>query len=40
VRRSTTLDDRHIRLGFGWPTEQELRAGLAAITESAEVAPR
>ena len=23
------VDDRHFRLGFGWPTEAELRAGLA-----------
>ena len=26
------VDDRHFRLGFGWPTEAELRAGLAALT--------
>lgn len=29
------VDDRHFRLGFGWPTEQELHAGLAAITAAA-----
>ena len=23
------LDDRHFRLGYGWPTHDELRAGLA-----------
>ena len=25
------VDDRHFRLGFGWPTETELRAGLTAL---------
>ena len=25
------VDDRHFRLGFGWPTDSELRAGLAAL---------
>ena len=29
------LDDRHFRLGFGWPTQDELRAGLAALTATA-----
>jgi aspartate/methionine/tyrosine aminotransferase len=29
------VDDRHFRLGFGWPTETELRAGLAALTAAA-----
>jgi aspartate/methionine/tyrosine aminotransferase len=29
------LDDRHFRLGFGWPTEGELRAGLVALTAAA-----
>jgi DNA-binding transcriptional MocR family regulator len=29
------VDDRHFRLGFGWPTESELRAGLAALTAAA-----
>ena len=29
------VDDRHFRLGFGWPTEQELRAGLAGLTAAA-----
>ena len=29
------VDDRHFRLGFGWPTEAELRAGLAALTTAA-----
>jgi aspartate/methionine/tyrosine aminotransferase len=30
------LDDRHFRLGFGWPTHAELHAGLAALTAAAE----
>jgi aspartate/methionine/tyrosine aminotransferase len=30
------VDDRHFRLGFGWPTEAELRAGLAALTAAAK----
>ena len=30
------VDDRHFRLGFGWPTEAELQAGLAALTKAAE----
>jgi aspartate/methionine/tyrosine aminotransferase len=30
------VDDRHFRLGFGWPTEAELRAGLAALTAAAQ----
>ena len=30
------LDDRHFRLGFGWPTVSELRAGLAALSASAD----
>ena len=29
------LDDRFFRLGFGWPTEQELHAGLAALSAAA-----
>jgi aspartate/methionine/tyrosine aminotransferase len=29
------VDDRHFRLGFGWPTEPELRAGLAALSAAA-----
>jgi aspartate/methionine/tyrosine aminotransferase len=29
------VDDRHFRLGYGWPSEQELRAGLAALTAAA-----
>jgi aspartate/methionine/tyrosine aminotransferase len=29
------LDDRHFRLGFGWPTEPELHAGLAALSAAA-----
>lgn len=29
------LDDRHFRLGFGWPTEHELRAGLDALSAAA-----
>jgi len=32
------LDDRHFRLGFGWPTHDELEAGLAALTAAAETA--
>ena len=30
------VDDRHFRLGFGWPTEGELRAGLAALSAAAQ----
>jgi aspartate/methionine/tyrosine aminotransferase len=30
------LDDRHFRLGFGWPTHDELDAGLAALTAAGE----
>ncbi len=26
------MDDRHFRIGYAWPTEAELRAGLAAIS--------
>ncbi|MCU1353539.1 MAG: aspartate aminotransferase [Acidimicrobiales bacterium] len=33
------LDDRHFRLGFGWPTTAELRAGLAGISAAARVSP-
>ena len=29
------LDDRHFRLGYGWPTHAELEAGLAALTAAA-----
>jgi aspartate/methionine/tyrosine aminotransferase len=29
------VDDRHFRLGFGWPSESELRAGLAACSAAA-----
>jgi aspartate/methionine/tyrosine aminotransferase len=29
------VDDRHFRLGFGWPTEKELRAGLDALVAAA-----
>jgi aspartate/methionine/tyrosine aminotransferase len=29
------VDDRHFRLGFGWPTEGELRAGPAALSAAA-----
>ena len=32
------VDDRHFRLGFGWPTVPELRAGLTALTEAARTA--
>jgi aspartate/methionine/tyrosine aminotransferase len=30
------VDDRHFRLGFGWPTEAELRAGLDALSSAAQ----
>jgi aspartate/methionine/tyrosine aminotransferase len=30
------VDDRHFRLGFGWPTHDELTAGLAALSAAAE----
>jgi DNA-binding transcriptional MocR family regulator len=30
------LDDRHFRLGFGWPTADELVAGLAGLSRSAQ----
>jgi aspartate/methionine/tyrosine aminotransferase len=30
------VNDRHFRLGFGWPTEPELHAGLAGLTAAAE----
>ena len=29
------LDDRHFRLGFGWPSEKELRTGLDALSAAA-----
>jgi aspartate/methionine/tyrosine aminotransferase len=29
------LDDRHFRLGFGWPSHDELRTGLAALSATA-----
>ena len=29
------LDDRSFRLGYGWPTHDELRAGLAGLVEAA-----
>jgi aspartate/methionine/tyrosine aminotransferase len=29
------VDDRHFRLGFGWPSRDELRAGLAALSAAA-----
>jgi aspartate/methionine/tyrosine aminotransferase len=29
------VDDSHFRLGFGWPTDSELRSGLAALTAAA-----
>jgi aspartate/methionine/tyrosine aminotransferase len=31
------LDDRHFRLGFGWPGEKELQTGLVALTEAAAI---
>ena len=32
------VDDRHFRLGFGWPTLDELRAGLVGLSAAAEAA--
>ena len=32
------VDDRHFRLGFGWPATAELRAGLAGLSASAAYA--
>jgi aspartate/methionine/tyrosine aminotransferase len=32
------LDDRHFRLGYGWPTPEELRAGLVALSAAARAA--
>jgi aspartate/methionine/tyrosine aminotransferase len=32
------VDDRHFRLGFGWPSESELRAGLTACSAAAAMA--
>ncbi len=32
------VDDRHFRLGFGWPTRTELRAGLAGLSAAAATA--
>ncbi|MEQ1785712.1 MAG: aminotransferase class I/II-fold pyridoxal phosphate-dependent enzyme [Acidimicrobiales bacterium] len=32
------VDDRHFRLGYGWPTEAELRAGLAGLSAAAAAA--
>jgi len=32
------LDDRHFRLGYGWPTVPELHAGLAGLTAAARAA--
>jgi aspartate/methionine/tyrosine aminotransferase len=34
------LDDRHFRLGYGWPTTSELRAGLAALSAAASTSLR
>jgi aspartate/methionine/tyrosine aminotransferase len=34
------VDDSHFRLGFGWPTDRELRSGLAALTAAAADATR
>jgi DNA-binding transcriptional MocR family regulator len=31
------LDDRHFRLGFGWPARDELRVGLDALSAAAKV---
>jgi aspartate/methionine/tyrosine aminotransferase len=33
-------DPRHFRLGFAWPTEEELRAGLRGLTDAAARALR
>ena len=32
------VDDRHFRLGFGWPAAGDLRAGLAGLSSAAEAA--
>jgi len=32
------VDDRHFRLGFGWPTHGELAAGLSGVTAAAALA--
>ncbi len=32
------VDDRHFRLGFGWPSETELEAGLAGLSAAAAAA--
>jgi aspartate/methionine/tyrosine aminotransferase len=34
------LDDRHFRLGYGWPTTAELVAGLAALSAAASMSLR
>jgi aspartate/methionine/tyrosine aminotransferase len=34
------LDDRHFRLGFGWPTRAEVAAGLAALDATAAATAR
>ena len=34
------LDDRHFRLGYGWPTRTELQTGLAALSAAAGEASR
>jgi len=34
------LDDRHFRLGFGWPTRADLDAGLTGLTAAAAMACR
>ena len=34
------LDDRHFRLGYGWPTTSELRAGLAGLSAAASMSLR
>jgi DNA-binding transcriptional MocR family regulator len=34
------LDDRHFRLGYGWPALDELRAGLAGLSAAASTARR
>ena len=32
------LDDRHFRLGYGWPSIDDLRAGLAGLLAAAQQA--
>jgi aspartate/methionine/tyrosine aminotransferase len=34
------FDDRYFRIGYAWPTEDELRAGLDSISASIQAATR